>query len=201
MTIEPAELEEAQALDWDAIEQRHECTVSPQARRVLGALREKPALLVEVSIHLIDGWPTKDLVDPWEVVRFGTTFVLARFPHHTHEDDRSDPRHHGIAGVDALTGDGHEGDQWQATVIVRDPENHAHGKKAIKRIFNDPLSAGAWADARLRDDGKLVSSELTPELVAARHEEVDAAEREERERAEAEELARRRREDDDDIPF
>jgi len=188
-------------LNWNTAEE-HGIEVSPQARKVLEALREKPALLVEVSQHLIDGWPTEDLIDPWEVIRQRSgVFAFARFRHHAEEEARNHAEFHSIAAIQRMTGDGHEGDQWRGSATLHEGDEQSRGK-VVRRVFNDPIAAGAWVDTQLDIDGKLVADELTTELVAK----LVEAEETERKRIEDEERAlearRRQREQmDDDIPF
>ena len=112
--------------------------LSPQAEKIIESLRKKPVLLAEVAAHFAHGWPIDDLAGPWVGERLAPGSPFAKLIRRFYADTTANP----AAEIRALRDKGHAGDQWVASLHVADTP-------VDTRVFNDPISAGAWADKTL----------------------------------------------------
>lgn len=135
-------------------------TVSERARKVIESLQQHPGLLREVALHFEHGWPTANLIEPWQTGNHNGVPVLARLSYAELVSDQSgdNPNHDPVAVIAPLLGDGFDGSQWVATTY--DPQNLTSCLK--RRILDSITEALAWCDQNLTThDPNLVLTPLT----------------------------------------
>jgi hypothetical protein len=171
-------------------------TVSPQAKKVIDALRAKPDLLIEVANHFEDGWPVAKLAHAWELQTDDAeppVFVRSRY----NSSDLVETDYFYVAAITTLTDQGHDGSQWLGSISIESGQ-------VTRRVFDEPFSAAEWADAQLRAAGYALAGPdgpLDPQLIEERERYIrNAEETKAAELAKAKEQAIHQH-DLDDIPF